>query len=106
MAGRNAVEDGDDRGFLSREECALAQGKKLRAAPLQQGGKRRSRPLLTKAIHEVGNERGSYQFGSRRFGKGWIFSFNRPADCRSGAIAAVFAGERRIVCRSLARTGM
>ena len=93
------MEDGDALSFLSREECALAQGKKLWAAPLQQGGKRRSRPLPTKAIHEVGNERGSHPFGPRRFGEGRIFlSIDRLTVARaqsplclpmSGALCAV-----------------
>jgi hypothetical protein len=50
--GRNAVEDGADRSFLVPRGMGAAQGKKLWTAPLQQGGKRRSRPLPTKAIDE------------------------------------------------------
>ena len=61
------------RGSIALAMGWRAQGKKLRAAPLQLGGKRRSRPLPTKAIHEVGNERGSYPLRPRRFGEGRIF---------------------------------
>ena len=59
LKGRNAVKDRGTQSFLVREECASAQGKKICGSPLQQGGKRRSRPLPTKAIDEDVDERGS-----------------------------------------------
>ena len=44
-----------------REECASARGKKVCGPPLQQGGKRRSRPLPTKATSEDVDECGCEQ---------------------------------------------
>ena len=59
LKGRNAVEDGDDRGFLSREEWAERPGEESSGRTVVARGKRRSRPLPTKAIDEAVGERGS-----------------------------------------------
>jgi hypothetical protein len=67
LKGRSKAEDGDDLRFLVPRGMGVAQGKKLRAAPLQQGIKRRSHPLPTKAIHEAAHEGGVEQSGPRRF---------------------------------------
>jgi hypothetical protein len=50
-----------------------AQGKKLRAAPLQQGIKRRSHPLPTKAIHEAAYEGGFVSVRPNVIGKVRMF---------------------------------
>ena len=53
------MEDGADRGFLSREEWATRPGEESSECPVAARGKRRSRPLPTKAIDEAVGERGS-----------------------------------------------
>jgi hypothetical protein len=50
-----------------------AQGKKLRAAPLQQGIKRRSHPLPTKAIQEAAYEGEFVSVRPKAIGKARIF---------------------------------
>ena len=56
-------------GFLVPRGMGEAQGKKLWTAPLQLGGKRRSRPLPTRAIDEDVGECG-LPIVPRRFGEG------------------------------------
>ena len=64
--GRNGVEDVGQKAFLSREEWAVSgspcglphgvetpRGRKSAQTALQQGIKRRSHPLPTKAIEEA-----------------------------------------------------
>jgi len=48
--GRNAVEDGADRGFLVPRGMGEAQGKKLRAAPLQQGARGAAAPCQPRPL--------------------------------------------------------
>jgi hypothetical protein len=52
-----------------REECVGHAGEETLGEPLQQGGKRRSRPLPTNAIDEAVGECGSGRHTARRFGK-------------------------------------
>ena len=70
--GRNAVKDGADRGFLPREEWAERPGEESPGCPVAARGKRRSRPLPTKAIDEAVGERGFRPLRARRFGKGRV----------------------------------
>ena len=44
VVGRNAVEDGADRSFLVPRGMRVAQGKKLRAAPLKRGARGEADP--------------------------------------------------------------
>jgi hypothetical protein len=81
------VEDGADRNLLSREEWApsgspsrsdgvASPGEETLGQPLQQGGKRRSRPLPTKAIDEDVDECGSEQSNAKEISQIWVRAFN------------------------------
>jgi hypothetical protein len=74
--GRNAVEDGADRRLLLREECVAHAGEETLGEPLQQGGKRRSRPLPTKAIDEDVSECGLGQSYTKEIWQGSGRAFN------------------------------
>jgi hypothetical protein len=50
VVGRNAVKDGADRGFLVPRGMGAAQGKKLWAAPLQQGARGAAVPCQPKPL--------------------------------------------------------
>jgi hypothetical protein len=63
------VEDGADRAFLSREEWAARPGEESSGCSVAARGKRRSRPLATKAIDEAVGERGFRQSRAKRLGK-------------------------------------
>jgi hypothetical protein len=78
--GRNAVEDGADRGFLSREDWAKPRGRNF-GLTVAARGKRRSRPLPTKAIDEAVGER-----GSGRYPLGDLARVGCYVQCRAGSL--------------------
>jgi hypothetical protein len=61
------VEDGETQSFLVREECEA--GEESLWIGVAAKGKKRSRPLPTKAIDEAVGERGFRPSGARIFGK-------------------------------------
>jgi hypothetical protein len=72
LKGRNVVEDGADRRFLASARNGRSPGEETWGEPLQQGSKRRSRPLPTKAIDEAVGERGSEPSSDKEIWQGWV----------------------------------
>jgi hypothetical protein len=59
-----------------REECVGHAGEETLGEPLQQGGKRRSRPLPTKATRKDVDECGSGQSDAKEIWQVWGRAFN------------------------------
>jgi hypothetical protein len=62
--------------FLGSARNGRSPGEETWGEPLQQGGKRRSRPLPTKAINEAVGERSFGQSYTKEIWQGWECAFN------------------------------